>query len=165
VIKKAYLFGMLVIFAFQSCAQKTESTKNNNCIGPPATEKMMEKTTISTQFNVLGDTLQSCCTNPMTGWFRNGSCETAADDSGLHVVCAEMTAEFLAFSKSRGNDLTRTSAYFQGLKPGDKWCLCALRWQEAIEAGVAPPIFLASTHVKMLEFVPLETLKRHAKSN
>lgn len=114
--------------------------------------------------NVLGTDLQVCCTDPMTGFYRDGCCRTGAGDVGLHVVCAQLTAEFLAFSASRGNDLsTPNPEYgFPGLKPGDRWCLCALRWKEALEEGLAPPVVLEATHVSALEFVDLEQLQRHA---
>jgi len=111
--------------------------------------------------NVLGTNLQSCCTDPVTGFYRNGFCQTGPEDYGTHVVCAEMTQAFLDFTKSRGNDLcTAIPAYnFPGLKPGDKWCLCALRWKEAYLAGFAPPVILAGTHEKALQYVDLEILK------
>ncbi|HIK53895.1 MAG TPA: DUF2237 domain-containing protein [Synechococcales cyanobacterium M55_K2018_004] len=114
--------------------------------------------------NVLGQPLQCCCTSPMTGFYRNGFCETGPQDFGTHVVCAEVTAEFLSFTRSRGNDLSSPApwANFPGLKPGDRWCLCASRWKEALEAGVAPPIYLASTHEAVLRFVSLDDLKTHA---
>ena len=114
--------------------------------------------------NVLGNKLKSCCKSPMTGFFRNGRCDTGPQDAGAHVVCAQMTAEFLAFSKSRGNDLsTPMPQYnFAGLAPGDCWCLCALRWQEAFEAGAAPQVRLASTHEAALEYIKLEDLEAHA---
>lgn len=114
--------------------------------------------------NVLGGPLQTCCTNPMTGFFRDGKCNTGGGDFGAHVVCARMTAEFLAFSKARGNDLITPAPHysFPGLKPGDCWCLCASRWQEALEAGVAPQVNLAATHALALEYVSLEDLQRHA---
>ena len=114
--------------------------------------------------NVLGEPLQGCSTAPLTGFFRNGCCDTGPEDRGLHVVCAQVTAEFLAFSRRRGNDLiTPVPAYrFPGLKPGDRWCLCAARWREALAAGVAPPVLLAATHERALEIVRLEDLKRHA---
>jgi uncharacterized protein (DUF2237 family) len=114
--------------------------------------------------NVLGGKLQGCCTDPMTGFYRNGRCDTGPGDAGVHVVCARMTAEFLAFTRSRGNDLSTPVPMYQfpGLKPGDKWCLCAARWKEALEAGQAPPVVLESTHISALEFVDLEDLKAHA---
>lgn len=114
--------------------------------------------------NVLGEPLQVCCFQPRTGFYRTGSCETGPEDRGLHVVCAEVTVDFLAFSKSRGNDLsTPMPAFgFPGLTPGDRWCLCAARWQEALEAGAAPKVVLRSTHEAALELIALADLKRHA---
>ena len=116
------------------------------------------------QLNVLGEPLQSCCTDPMTGFYRSGSCETGPQDFGAHVVCAEVNAEFLAFSKSRGNDLStpQPDFGFPGLKPGDRWCLCAARWVEAMEAGMAPPVKLTATHERVLKFISFEVLKQHA---
>ncbi len=114
--------------------------------------------------NVLGGELVPCSTSPMTGFYRDGCCRTGTGDHGAHVVCAEMTAEFLAFTKRQGNDLTTPIPAFQfpGLQPGDRWCLCALRWQEALEAGVAPPVFLNATHALALEYVSLADLQRRA---
>lgn len=114
--------------------------------------------------NVLGGPLAECCTSPMAGFYRDGSCHTGPQDPGIHAVCARVTPEFLEFSRSRGNDLTTPAPQFgfAGLRPGDKWCLCAPRWQEAFEAGMAPPVVLAATHERALEFVALEDLKRHA---
>jgi uncharacterized protein (DUF2237 family) len=114
--------------------------------------------------NVLGEPLETCCEDPMTGFFRTGCCETGPDDEGLHVVCAQMTREFLRFSKAHGNDLSTPHPEFDfpGLKPGDRWCLCAARWKEAFEAGVAPPVVLAATHISALEFVSLDDLQSHA---
>lgn len=114
--------------------------------------------------NVLGGVLQSCCTNPVTGFYRDGYCHTGPNDVGVHVVCAQVTAEFLAFSQEQGNDLStpRPEFHFPGLKPGDRWCLCADRWQEALDAGKAPPVVLASTHVAALEFIDLEDLMAYA---
>ncbi|BAU10153.1 hypothetical protein LEP3755_06330 [Leptolyngbya sp. NIES-3755] len=119
---------------------------------------------VSRARNVLGEELQSCCRSPMTGYYRDGYCSTGAGDTGIHVVCAQLTEEFLEFTKSRGNDLsTPMPLYdFPGLKPGDRWCLCAARWKEALDAGVAPPVVLASTHAATLEFVSLSDLKQHA---
>lgn len=113
--------------------------------------------------NVLGEPLQSCSFDPLTGFFRDGCCNTDAHDHGTHVVCARMTAEFLAFSADRGNDLItpRPQWRFPGLKPGDRWCLCATRWKEALDAGVAPPVVLAATHSKVMDYVTLEDLKAH----
>lgn len=117
-----------------------------------------------TQLNVLGEPLQSCCSDPMTGFYRSGSCETGPQDFGAHVVCAEVNADFLAFSKSRGNDLStpQPDFGFPGLKPGDRWCLCAARWVEALEAGKAPPVKLTATHKRVLDFISFEVLKQHA---
>jgi hypothetical protein len=114
--------------------------------------------------NVLGGMLGSCCTSPMTGFFRTGRCDTSPEDVGGHVVCAKVTAEFLAFSKAQGNDLsTPAPAFgFPGLQPGDRWCLCAARWKQAFDAGVAPPVVLGATHEAALEIVSLDDLKRHA---
>ncbi|MCE2927982.1 MAG: DUF2237 domain-containing protein [Rickettsiales bacterium] len=115
--------------------------------------------------NVLGGELALCGLSPKTGFYRDGYCRTGAHDTGRHVVAAMVTEEFLAFTKSRGNDLStpRPEYDFPGLKPGDRWCLCALRWKEAEEAGAAPPVDLAATHEKALEFIPLETLKRYQR--
>ena len=116
--------------------------------------------------NVLGGPLDCCCTSPMTGFYRDGYCRTGPGDYGLHTVCARVTAEFLEFSASVGNDLsTPVPAYgFKGLEPGDRWCLCVQRWKEALQAGVAPPVVLESTHASALEFVDLEDLERHRLS-
>ncbi|RZM85411.1 DUF2237 domain-containing protein [Pseudoalteromonas rubra] len=113
--------------------------------------------------NVLGGALQSCCTDPLTGFLRDGFCNTNQMDVGTHVICATVTEDFLTFTKSRGNDLsTPYPAYgFPGLKPGDGWCLCALRWKEAYEAGVAPPVNLEATHENALEIIPLKVLQAH----
>lgn len=114
--------------------------------------------------NVLGGILEPCSMNPMTGFFRNGCCDTGPEDTGMHTVCAVMTADFLAFSQSVGNDLsTPMPMYgFPGLKPGDRWCLCCLRWVEAYEAGFAPRVILSATHEQALEFIELESLKKFA---
>jgi uncharacterized protein (DUF2237 family) len=114
--------------------------------------------------NVLGEPLGTCCDRPMTGFYRTGCCETGPEDVGAHVVCALMTAEFLEFSKARGNDLStpRPEFGFPGLEPGDRWCLCAMRWQEALEAGAAPRVVLSATHERALDYLCLEDLKRHA---
>jgi uncharacterized protein len=114
--------------------------------------------------NVLGTDLQPCGTEPVTGFYRTGCCDTGADDAGVHTVCAVVTEEFLAFSASVGNDLsTPMPAYgFPGLQPGDRWCLCASRWQEAFEAGVAPRVVLDATHARSLEWADLADLRRHA---
>jgi len=114
--------------------------------------------------NVIGGELEPCGTDPPTGFYRDGCCNTGADDVGVHTVCAAVTAEFLEFSKAAGNDLStpQPALGFTGLAPGDRWCLCAARWKEACDAGVAPPVVLASTHAATLEWVSLEELRRHA---
>ena len=119
---------------------------------------------MTTSRNVLQGELQPCSLDPLTGFFRNGCCETGGGDRGVHVVCTRVTAEFLEFSKACGNDLTTPMPEhsFPGLQPGDQWCLCAARWQQALEAGVAPPVVLAATDVHALEHVSLTDLKAHA---
>lgn len=114
--------------------------------------------------NVLGTELESCSTSPLTGFYRNGCCDTGAEDAGIHTICTQVTAEFLAFSKAQGNDLsTPMPQYgFEGLKPGDRWCVCATRWRDAFEAGVAPPVVLGATHVATLEWVDEAALRAHA---
>ncbi len=114
--------------------------------------------------NVLGTELEECSLDPMTGFYRDGCCNTGAEDLGLHTVCAEMTDEFLAFSKARGNDLSTPNEMYEfpGLKAGDRWCLCVLRWKEAFEANMAPRVVLAATHMSVLEFVNLEDLQMFA---
>ncbi|WP_392530536.1 DUF2237 family protein [Nostoc sp. C117] len=114
--------------------------------------------------NVIGGNLEACCTSPITGFYRDGFCRTGGQDFGSHVICAEITSEFLEFTKSRGNDLSTPvpESNFPGLKPGDRWCLCASRWQEALDAGVAPPVILSATHPRALEVVSLDDLKKHA---
>ena len=112
--------------------------------------------------NVLGTPLQQCCAEPLTGFYRDGYCRTGAADTGSHVIAATITQQFLAFTKSRGNDLItpRPELNFPGLKEGDNWCLCALRWKEAYIAGVAPPVNLAATHEKALQYIPLDILRQ-----
>lgn len=114
--------------------------------------------------NVLGSELQVCSLSPRTGFYRDGCCNTGASDMGLHLVCAEMTEEFLEFSRERGNDLITPNPMFDfpGLEPGDRWCVCVQRWQEALHANAAPPVVLESTHISALEFVSLEELQAHA---
>ncbi len=114
--------------------------------------------------NVLGTELKSCCTSPMTGFYRDGYCRTGKSDVGLHIVCCVMTEEFLSFSQQVGNDLsTPMEEYgFPGLQPGDQWCLCMLRWKEALENGCAPQVVLEATHMSAIEFASLEDLKAHA---
>jgi hypothetical protein len=115
----------------------------------------------NTARNVLGTPLVACSYAPLTGYLRDGCCQTLPDDSGLHVVCARVTQAFLDFSVAQGNDLVtpRPEYRFRGLKPGDRWCLCASRWKEAYDAGVAPPVVLESTHERALDIIPLDVLK------
>ena len=119
---------------------------------------------IDQSVNVLGERLEPCSRDPLTGFFRNGCCDTSDADRGSHTVCVVVTAEFLAFSKARGNYLTTPHPEFgfAGLKPGDQWCLCAARFLEAYEAGKAPRVRLVSTHRRALEIVPLDHLREHA---
>lgn len=114
--------------------------------------------------NVLGGELETCSKEPLTGFFRDGCCNTGPEDRGVHTVCVRVTEEFLAFTRSRGNDLSTPvpAARFPGLKPGDRWCLCASRWKEAADAGMAPPVVLEATHEATLRIVPLELLREHA---
>jgi uncharacterized protein len=116
------------------------------------------------QKNVFGEPIEVCSLKPTTGFYRTGCCHTGPEDVGVHTVCVEVTSEFLAFSKSRGNDLStpRPEYGFPGLNPGDRWCLCAERWQEALSAGVAPRVVLAATHEATLGIADLADLKRHA---
>jgi uncharacterized protein (DUF2237 family) len=114
--------------------------------------------------NVLGGPLAECSSKPLTGFFRDGCCNTGAEDRGVHTVCSLMTAEFLEFSRARGNDLSTPMPDFgfPGLKPGDRWCLCAARWREALKAGFAPKVVLTATHERTLDYVSLDDLKKHA---
>lgn len=114
--------------------------------------------------NVLGTFLEGCSMDPLTGFYRNGGCDTGAEDAGLHVICAQMTDEFLKFSVEMGNDLvTPIPEYdFPGLKAGDRWCVVAVRWKQALDAGVAPPVYLRATHRAALQIVTLEQLKKYA---
>lgn len=119
---------------------------------------------MATAKNVLGTPLQTCSTKPLTGFYRNGCCDTGADDVGLHLVCTQVTAEFLAHQREIGNDLsTPYPMYgFPGLRPGDRWCVCVERWKQSLQAGVAAPVVLEATHISTLEYVDLEDLQRHA---
>jgi len=124
----------------------------------------MKERRIDQALNVLGQPLQPCGLDPLTGFYRDGCCNTGYDDPGIHVVCVRVTRKFLEFSRKHGNDLTTPvpAAGFPGLRPGNQWCLCAGRWKEALDAGVAPPVVLAATHEEALAVVPLAELKRHA---
>lgn len=120
--------------------------------------------TMDESLNVFGEPLEECGGKPLTGYYRDGKCNTCADDKGSHTVCVEVTKAFLEFSRFRGNDLsTPMPQYnFPGLKPGDSWCLCASRWLEASQNDMAPKVFLKRTHIKALDIVPLAVLKKHA---
>ena len=122
---------------------------------------MLEK---DKSINVFGKKLSICCNNFKTGFFRNGMCDTCKEDQGVHTVCVLATEEFLKFSKSVGNDLStpRLELHFLGVKPGDRWCLCALRWKEAYDNGMAPPVFLESTHINTLNIVNFNILQEYA---
>jgi uncharacterized protein (DUF2237 family) len=113
--------------------------------------------------NVLGGPLETCSTQPLTGYFRDGCCSTGPTDHGKHIVCAQVTQEFLEYSRAQGNDLITPVPQFQfpGLKPGDRWCLCVSRWLEALAAEVAPPVCLEATHEKVLEYVSIKVLKEY----
>ena len=117
--------------------------------------------TMDDSVNVFGEALEPCSENPMTGFFRDGCCNTSDDDLGSHTVCVQVTQEFLEFSRFRGNDLStpRPEFGFAGLKPGDRWCLCAARWKEAYEAGMAPRVYLRATHKRALEIVSLDLMR------
>lgn len=117
--------------------------------------------------NVLGRPLKDCSHDPKTGFYRDGCCNTGPEDRGLHIICVRVTDEFLTFSKARGNDLStpRPEFRFPGLKDGDQWCLCGMRWKEALDAEVAPPVLLEATHEKMLELVTMEDLLAHAHAD
>ena len=119
---------------------------------------------MNNDLNVLGEPLQPCSMSPLTGFYRDGCCKTGEDDQGKHIVCAEMTEDFLNYTKSRGNDLSTAIPQFGflGLNPGDQWCLCASRWKEALDAGMAPPVRLRATHEAALEIVSLDELQHHA---
>jgi len=125
---------------------------------------MKDRRETQAALNVLGEPLAPCSLDPVTGFYRDGCCNTDYDDTGIHTVCVRVTAKFLAFSKQRGNDLSTPAPQFgfPGLKPGDQWCLCAGRWKEALDAGAAPKVVLAATHEETLAIVPLDDLKRHA---
>ena len=114
--------------------------------------------------NIFGEPLESCCLDPKTGYFRDGFCRTDESDYGRHILCAEITEKFLLFTKEKGNDLStpRPETGFPGLKAGDRWCLCVLRWKEALEAGQAPPVILKSCEESTLKFISLEVLQAHS---
>ena len=158
-----FLLFMSALTTATTQAQNGTNTSKPGC-GPVKEtnkQKIMDNKIAKHGKNVLGTALKIAGTSPMTGFYRDGYCSSGTDDLGIHVVAAEVTDEFLQYSKSKGNDLiTPHPAYgFQGLKSGDKWCLCAARWKEAYDAGVAPPVVLEATHEKALEFATLQELK------
>lgn len=166
-----YIFAFILLYlarqpygvAAQEC--KTEAnSKVPVCLGING-DKKMTATKNKEQKNVLGTKLIPCGMDPITGFYRTGTCETGPDDRGVHTVCAELTNDFLEFTKSQGNDLSTPLPRFgfPGLKAGQRWCLCAARWAEAEKAGSAPKVILESTHEKTLSVVPLETLKKYHK--
>jgi len=150
----------LIIFLILFTLTTLEAQTKKNCI----LENKPKITTMTAAKNVLGTELKSCCFDPLTGFYRDGFCQTGPTDYGTHVVCARMTEAFLTYTKERGNDLsTPLPVYnFPGLKPGDQWCLCVSRWREAMLAGVAPPIILEATHERALDIVSIEDLKKYA---
>jgi uncharacterized protein len=157
-MKYVYLLCWFNLYFILSCqGQQIQQKSASNCA------KIMPITSSdSTVHNVLGTALQACCFAPQTGYYRDGFCHTGENDRGVHVVCAQVTLEFLEFSKSQGNNLMASSPTFPGLKPDDKWCLCASRWKDAYDAGVAPPIILESTHENALQYIGLDILEKMA---
>ena len=133
-----------------------------NPLNPNVVNKI-ESSLNEKELNVLGEKLALHCTDPLTGFYRDGYCKTGDADQGSHVIAAIVTREFLEFTKSRGNDLSTPNSNFPGLKPGDKWCLCALRWKESYDAGLAPPVVLEATNKKALNYIPLDVLKKFQK--
>ena len=164
-MKALILFSILFTTTLSLAQNKTPANQSKAGCGPvKETNKniIMENENTSHGKNVLGTDLKIAGTSPLTGFYRDGFCSTGAADRGIHVVAAVVTDEFLKYSKAQGNDLiTPYPAYgFAGLKPGDKWCLCAARWKEAYNAGVAPPVILEATHEKALEYATVEELKK-----
>ena len=147
---------LLTALAFAALGCKRPPTAPSSCALPAA-----QVTSRASDTNVLGTPLTSCSKAPLTGWFRDGKCSSGADDSGSHVVCAAVTDPFLEFTKTKNNDLTTPRDGFAGLKAGDRWCLCASRWREANEAGVAPPVVLEATHENAGRIVEVDALKAH----
>jgi uncharacterized protein len=158
-MKKLQLFLLLVIFISNMSFAQAKVKQLENC-GNTKTKNKINKMD-STQLNVLGQPLALASIDPLTGYYRNGYCQTDINDRGLHVVAAIVTDEFLQYSKQKGNDLITPypESNFPGLKAGDVWCLCVMRWKEALDAGVAPPVVLEATNIKALQFVSLDQLK------
>lgn len=149
------LFSSLLLSLLLSCASSDIKESVNLS---PQEQKEPEK---MNALNIYGEPLASCCTDPMTGFYRNGYCQTGKDDYGTHIACAVVTDKFLAYSKTQGNDLITPNPdfHFPGLKAGDKWCLCITRWLEAVKEGVAPPLDLSATHQNALQYCSLELLE------
>ncbi len=149
---------------FRGDGLRDDGLKGDRILSPAVAPLLCMESMMAEAMNVLGEPLAACCTDPVTGFYRDGYCNTGGGDFGAHVVCAQMTAEFLNYTQAQGNDLStpRPMFNFPGLKPGDRWCLCASRWKEALDDGVAPPVVLASTHASALEHVSLGDLKRYA---
>jgi uncharacterized protein len=151
---------------FLACARATaaESQRAAACGAAACAPHSSHQAPAAVELNAEGRALEPCSTAPMTGYYRTGTCSTGPEDSGTHVVCARVTQEFLDFSRARGNDLVtpRPELSFPGLTPGDRWCLCALRWREALEANVAPPVVLKATHGAALRYVSAEALQAAA---
>jgi uncharacterized protein len=161
-MKNIKIIAALILSCNAIYAQQTKVKKAKpNCI--IAKSKITETNMVNTQKNVLGTEIKLASIDPMTGYFRTGYCNTDANDRGLHVVAAVVTKEFLEYSKTQGNDLMSPypASNFPGLKPGNVWCLCVLRWKEALTAGVAPPVILEATNIKALEYVTLAELTAH----
>lgn len=153
------MYQQLLVFILLLFSKSLLIAQTNNCLIRSNTMQTVK----TTSKNVLGTDLKSCCYDPLTGFYRDGFCQTGPTDYGTHVVCARMTEAFLTYTKSRGNNLsTPMPMYnFPGLKPGNQWCLCVSRWKEAMVAGFAPPIILESTHEKALQVVTLEELRQY----
>lgn len=145
-------------------AASCDAEPNDTQCLPPATREERARRAIRGPQSVLGEPLAICSLDPLTGYFRSGRCETGPSDRGVHVVCSEVDAEFLAYTKARGNDLSTPRGSFPGLTAGDRWCLCASRWEEARRAGVAPPVVLEATDEAALRVVDRETLERYAST-
>ncbi|MFO0675800.1 MAG: DUF2237 domain-containing protein [Polyangiaceae bacterium] len=155
VVRRGVALGtLLVLPSGTACRPRPEPAAS--CAVPPAVEARASDT------NVSGTPLAPCSTAPRTGWSRTGSCTTGPDDVGSHVVCAEVSSEFLAFTREKGNDLVTPRPGFPGLRAGDRWCLCSARWSEAEAAGVAPPVVLDATHVRATDRIAPDVLRRHA---
>ena len=158
-------FGLFNVILF-ACALAGVAEAQTECAqGVTGCAQQQSGRPVKPAKNIHGGALKVCATQPMTGWFRDGSCRTNAQDRGRHVVCAVMTEAFLQFTRSRGNDLStpKPTARFPGLKPNDRWCLCALRWREAQESGFAPPVITAATHAKAANYVFKSVLVEHGQ--